>query len=175
MTSGTGRKAPCDGAAGLRHDRPRLRGGAVANKIALLLVVAVLLVGAVLLTDALTKPEGRHGDTSWPIKTLISTLGHALELYNANVGHYPTEEEGGVKALVEMPSFSDPTMAANWHGPYIKADQLKDLWGSDIRYVVVPVEAVDREQVPFKLWSCGPDMIDGTEDDVRNWTEATTP
>jgi len=106
--------------------------------------------------------------------TQVSTLSHQIEMYNMNIGHYPTEDEGGLRALLVTPNFADASMAANWAGPYIKADQLKDPWGTELHYQATTPGTPEAAQVPFKLWSSGQDMTDGSEDDVKNWSDNAT-
>jgi len=152
-----------------------VRRGAALMKALVIAAAAVLFVGAVVVVAAMLWP--RSGcDGCWrPVSYQISALSHALDLYQANVGHYPTEDEGGLKALVSKPNYADPNLGEKWQGPYIKAPLLKDPWGKDIHYEVAQPGDAIAKQVPFKLWSSGPDTTDGTEDDVRNWSEPESP
>lgn len=92
------------------------------------------------------------------------SLGSALKMYRLQVGHYPTEEEGGLMALVEKPD--DEEIANKWSGPYIEsADKLKDPWGSEYVY---EYPGQYNEQA-YDLSSPGPDKEAGTDDDIVNW------
>jgi general secretion pathway protein G len=141
------------------------------------LVEVILVLGIVVVMASVTAvvlwPQAR-GAKIQLAQTQIATLGGALDLYNTNIGHYPTEDEGGLRALLVRPNFPDPTTAANWHGPYIKQDQLKDPWSNDMHYA--PTQSGDPAEayVPYKLWSSGPDGVDGNEDDIKNWSENTS-
>jgi len=147
--------------------RTRTRAG--FTLIEIILVLGIIVLMATVTAAVLYGPaKGARRDLE---KTHIATVSHALELYNANIGHYPTEDEGGLRALVTKPNFADATMGENWHGPYANMDQLKDVWGTELHYQLV--QAGETSDVPFKLWSSGPDMTDGSEDDIRNWTEGT--
>jgi general secretion pathway protein G len=104
--------------------------------------------------------------------TQIAMLGGMLDLYNRDIGHYPTEAEDGLRALLIKPDFPDPATSAKWRGPYIVKDLLTDRWGHGMRYLSAEPGTPDADWFPYKLWSIGPDGIDGTDDDVRNWSEA---
>jgi general secretion pathway protein G len=137
------------------------RRSGIGMPVAGMVICVVTLVIAVAATDVVLRP------TAWLLtaaqaklnlaETQIATLGHQLELYNLNIGHYPTDDEGGLKALLVKPNFSDPTMGTNWSGPYINQDQLKDPWGHPMHYRVTQPGTPEALQVPFKLWSTGPD------------------
>jgi len=150
--------------SGTQAGGSRGRAGLVAWVIC---VVLVLGFGAILLW-----PQSRSSlDRNYGIKTQIATLSHQIEMYNLNIGHYPTEAEGGLKALLVRPMFADPNEDANWAGPYVNVEQLKDQWGTDLHYKVSATS--DDSTVPYKLWSSGPDGVDGTDDDIRNWSDSS--
>jgi general secretion pathway protein G len=142
------------------------------------LVEVILVLGIVVVMASVTAvvlwPQAADAKKKLA-KTQIATLSHQIELYMMNVGHYPTDEEGGLRALLTKPNFSDPTMADKWAGPYINFDQLKDPWGTDMHYQAVQPGTPEAGMVPFKLWSSGPDMTDGTDDDIKNWSDNPTP
>jgi general secretion pathway protein G len=139
--------------------------------IEVILVLGILVVMASV-TAVVLWPTAK-GARIQAAQVQIQTLGGQLDIYSTHIGHYPTEEEGGLRALLLKPNFSDPTQAGKWFGPYIKADQLKDPWGNDLHYAVSQAGTPEAEQVPYKLWSSGPDGVDGNEDDIKNWSDAT--
>jgi general secretion pathway protein G len=62
-------------------------------------------------------------------KQSIERLGTVLDLYNLDMGSYPTTEQG-LTALVKKPS-----AAANWNGPYLKGDAVPlDPWNHPFIY-----------------------------------------
>lgn len=83
-------------------------------------------------------------------------LRKQLDLYRLDVGSYP-ETTAGLEALREKPAaLTNPDA---WRGPY--ADQIPiDPWGHPYRY-----ERPQEDQ--FRLWSMGPDGVDGSDDDVE--------
>jgi general secretion pathway protein G len=59
----------------------------------------------------------------------IDRLGTVLDMYKLDVGTYPSTEQGLQSLLTE------PSGAANWHGPYVKGDKLPtDPWGRLYEY-----------------------------------------
>ena len=89
----------------------------------------------------------------------------ALEQYKVDIHHYPTEAEGGLKALTEKPEFEKPKNAENWRpGGYLKQTP-KDAWGNELNYEEVPGE--EGALGSFKLSSNGPDEEPDTDDDIK--------
>ncbi len=105
----------------------------------------------------------------------LKSICDALDTYNLNVGHYPTDDEGGLNALLAAPNFSDPSLAANWRGPYL-TEEPRDVSGNLFNYQAVTPGSPEAQQVQFKLWSDGPDGKDdqGSNDDIKNWSDTTT-
>jgi general secretion pathway protein G len=59
----------------------------------------------------------------------IERIGTVLDMYKLDVGTYPSTEQGLQSLLTE------PTGAANWHGPYVKGDKIPtDPWGRPYDY-----------------------------------------
>jgi len=137
--------------------------------IEVLLVILILgMLAAVFIAVVGPTREGARIDTT---RLLVTTrIPEALDRYNMHVGHYPTEEEGGLKALIVKPTFEEEEQASKWRGPYLKQEP-KDAWGREIHYELV--EAGTDESIPegYKVWSDGPDGQSGTEDDIRSWKE----
>lgn len=79
------------------------------------------------------------------VKTQLSMIEQALELYKMEQGRYPTTDEG-VLSLVK--------------GGYLKGKEApKDPWGSEYYYV--------SDGNSFTLKSAGPDRTIGTQDDIE--------
>jgi general secretion pathway protein G len=63
-------------------------------------------------------------------KQSIERMGMVLDLYNLDMGSYPTTEQG-LEALVKKPSAA----AANWNGPYLKGETVPlDPWNQPYTY-----------------------------------------
>ena len=148
--------------------RSRARRGFTLVEILLVLGIIVMLAG---ITTVILWPQAAAAKNQIAKAALVK-IEKQLDLYNINIGHYPTDEEGGLNALVTRPSFSDDKMGENWHGPYLSTDDLKDPWSNAWHYEL-QASTGSTDQKPFKLWSNGKDGMDGTEDDVKNWSDTT--
>jgi general secretion pathway protein G len=63
-------------------------------------------------------------------KQSIERLGMVLDLYNLDMGSYPTTDQG-LEALVRKPS----SAATNWNGPYLKTEAVPlDPWNQPYIY-----------------------------------------
>ena len=90
----------------------------------------------------------------------IQQLETALERYKLSNNVFPTTEQT-LEALVEQPTI-DPIPRNYPEGGYIRRLP-QDPWGNDYQ-ILSPGElgAID-------IFSFGPDMEPGTEDDIGNW------
>ena len=86
----------------------------------------------------------------------ISMFETLLANYHMDVGSYPTTSQG-LAALRESPA--DLANTGKWAGPYSNKDIPLDPWGNPYQY---ELQAADQ----YRIWSWGPDLQDGTEDDV---------
>jgi len=90
-------------------------------------------------------------------------VNNALEAplfsYKANMGSYPTTQQG-LKALLKSPGGSN---SEQWSGPYIKKLP-KDPWKNDYQYEFPGKKNTNG----YDLYSFGPDGIK-SEDDIGNW------
>jgi general secretion pathway protein G len=95
-------------------------------EILVVLVIIGLLIGLVA-PAALRQLGGARVSVA---KQSIERLGTVLDLYNLDMGSYPTTEQG-LDALVKKPS----TAAANWNGPYVKGETVPlDPWNRPYIY-----------------------------------------
>ncbi|MDR0536258.1 MAG: type II secretion system protein GspG [Puniceicoccales bacterium] len=128
------------------------------------IVIVIALIGglmAVLMGNfSDTFATGQENTESIKIK---SKIGGALQIYRAHVGTFPTDEEGGLGALISPPEGS----AARWKGPYLKQEELLDSWRQPYNYRC-PGANNPRS---FDLWSNGANRINenGGGDDIANW------
>jgi general secretion pathway protein G len=134
-------------------------------EILLVIVILTMLVGA-FVVYLLPQQEGAEKNTT---KIMLSQVGNALDTYRLNIGHYPTEQEGGLDALLTKPSFENERLGEKWQGPYLKpGTKLEDPWGNKLHYEVVDRSASDNKSgPPFKLFSIGPDGQPDTDDDIK--------
>jgi general secretion pathway protein G len=106
-------------------------------------------------------------------------VANALDTYRLNIGSYPTEDQGGLDALLQKPTYENEKLGEKWQGPYLKpGTKLEDPWGHKIVYEKVERVADDTGaagsgyKLPYKLFSVGPDGQPDTEDDVKFMSEA---
>lgn len=122
----------------------------------MLVVIAIIGLIAAVLTPSLIGQLGRARVKSAQLQ--LETLSSAVEMFRADVGRYPTVEEG-------LPSLiTEPEGVEGWAGPYTKnAKSLKDPWGEAIGYETDP-------DTQYRLVSLGADRKPGgagTKRDLR--------
>ena len=89
--------------------------------------------------------------------TCVKMLAGAVERYTMDIGRPP----GDLSSLLTCPS---GVPEGKWGGPYIKAEaKSTDPWGNEYQY------AYPGKKGEFDIWSYGPDMMDGTDDDIGSW------
>ena len=89
-----------------------------------------------------------------PEKAEILVLDHACPQFEADVGRMPVS----LDELVHPPD--DAAEKAKWAGPYVEKINV-DPWGHPYRC------EGDGKSKP-RIWSIGPDGINGTADDISN-------
>ena len=126
--------------------------------VELLVVLAILGLLVAIATPRLIQYLGGAKVESADIQ--IERLGGILDLYRLEVGAYPSEQEGGLKALVERPQ-----QAVTWNGPYLKnKDALTDPWGRQYLY------RLPGQHGDYDLYSLGADGAEGGEGEDRDIT-----
>ena len=89
----------------------------------------------------------------------------ALDLYELDLGSYPSGDEG-LEAMIRSPQ--NASLADKWKGPYLKRGVPRDPWGRAYIYRFPG----QHNQAGYDLYSSGPDGIEGNEDDIANWDES---
>ncbi|HYD07395.1 MAG TPA: type II secretion system major pseudopilin GspG [Reyranella sp.] len=114
----------------------------------MLVVIGIIgLIAAVLTPTVMGQMSRARAKTA---RLQMETVAASLEMYLADVGRYPTQEEG-MAALV-----SEPNDAAGWTGPYLRdRKSVNDPWGRPLRY------QLDSEGRAFTLISLGADGKEG--------------
>ncbi|MGV3771663.1 MAG: type II secretion system major pseudopilin GspG [Verrucomicrobiales bacterium] len=159
----------------VNRTRARALAGFTLIEILLVIVIILMLAGA-LVIFVLPQQEGAEKNTT---KLLLSQVEGALDNYRLNVGHYPTEDEGGLNALLVKPTFENERLKEKWSGPYLKpGTKLEDSWGQPLRYEPIDRTQLDPDQqtsAPYKLFSAGPDGQPDTDDDITSVTGSKNP
>ncbi len=146
------------------------RGAAAFTLIEILLVIVILLMLAgALVVFVLPQQKGAEKNTT---RIMLQQVANALDTYRMNIGHYPSEQEGGLDALLKKPTFETESMGEKWLGPYLKpGTTLEDPWGHKIHYELNDTTAQnDTEKtggLPYRLFSLGPDGQPDTDDDIK--------
>lgn len=145
-------------------NRLKAKRGFTLIEILLVLAIIGMLAGVAIVSLVGTR-EGAKIDST---KAMLSSIETALETYNMHVSHYPSEEEGNLTALRVKPTFENEQIGEMWRGPYLKKEP-RDAWGNVVNYELNVAGTDEAQAQPYRLWSNGPDGVDGTEDDINNW------
>ena len=125
-------------------------------------LLLVLVILAVLAAIVLPNLVGRGEDARiQAAKTQISVLGTALDLFEIDMGYFPS----GNMALLDL--IEPPRDDYGWKGPYLRnaINIPLDPWQNEFIY-----EYPGRyNDYGYDLFSMGPDLEEGTEDDITNW------
>jgi general secretion pathway protein G len=145
----------------------------VARGFTLIEVLLVLVILGMLATVAIVALSGtREGARIDTTKLMIKQIESALDTYNLHIGSYPTDDQG-LQALLVKPSFDDDKLGEKWRGPYLK-EEPRDAWNHPIKYQKVEGSTDETGGKPYKVWSLGPDGQDGTEDDIKSWSDTSS-
>lgn len=128
------------------------RGGFTLIEVLLVIVIIGILSGMIV-----TRLSGRSQEAkiTRAESDMKGSLSLALDLFEQDVGHYPTNEDG-LRSLV-----ANTGGVPGWKGPYVKGGLGKDPWGNDYQYALNP-----NDSRRYSLSSAGPDGQQGTEDDI---------
>jgi general secretion pathway protein G len=94
-------------------------------------------------------------------KSQIGLLKGPLDLFNLDIGMYPTTSQG-LQALVSPPA--DLPNPGAWNGPYMDSEIPPDPWGRPYNYI-----SPGKNNPNYDLWSLGPYGQDNTQDNIGNW------
>jgi type II secretion system protein G len=152
----------------IRRDGDRERrafGGPDASpgrKSGRLFFVLIILAGMGLLLVNQSNRVEKRGTSKAPAdiaKRELLALRIALEEYTRDCGHYPKGTRGLIRLVTD-------TNTPEWKGPYLVLLK-NDPWTTPYQY--------DTDTTNVTLFSCGPDRICGSLDDVypsTNWVDA---
>ena len=136
------------------------RRGFTLLEIMIALAILGLLVGL-----AVTNVEGIFGGAQVSTAKLFVNESIKLPLtsYRIHMGDYPSTAEG-LRALITAPA----SKSDQWHGPYLADGKLpRDPWQEEYVYRYPGT----KNKSSYDIFSKGPDKVEGTPDDIGNWTE----
>lgn len=125
--------------------------GILMTPLLFMLVASIMLLGAV------------HEANTVQVETQIMTIQTQLKFYEVFCGRLPTTEQG-LHALIEKPT-SEP-IPDRYRA--VLEEVPMDPWTHPYRY---EFPARRSRKDPFDLWSAGPDGLDGTADDIGNFSQ----
>jgi general secretion pathway protein G len=128
-------------------------------EIMVVLAILGLLVAVLVRNVTGDLDRGQRQAASLFVKT---TLSLPLTNYRIDMGSYPTTAQG-LEALI-----SSPQGGGRWQGPYLESPNGSvplDPWQQPYEYRYPGTQ----NKSGYDLFSKGPDMAAGTEDDVGNW------
>ncbi len=141
-------------------NRPRRHRGFTLVEVLLVLVILVIIAS---LAVTAYGPIQKRAYTN-ATKTQIGAFETPLEAYRLDINDYPSTQQG-LEALRTAPSdIADPD---KWAGPYLGKPVPLDPWGSPYQYEYPGT----HDETKPDIWSFGPDMINGNDDDIGNWVE----
>lgn len=138
-------------------------------EVLLVIGLLVLLAGVGVVAFGKIKQGADVDATMVKVKNTLS----AVKIFQAQMSRYPSKEKM-LTELIQPPD--DENEKANWHGPYVEDGKIPvDPWGNELKYDLVDDSSSSgtggaATQVPH-VWSMGPDKTDGTDDDIKSWTE----
>jgi len=141
-----------------------------------MIVIAIIVaIGGLVGLSVLSRKKDADKDLA---KVQIKSIESALEGFHLKYDRWPSEEEG-LAVLWSKDTLSADADATKWSAE-LKAPIPTDKWGSPWGYRPVSEHG---DETKFDLWSNGPDKQEGTEDDIKNWsdeaetggTNSTTP
>lgn len=130
--------------------------------IELMIVVIIIAALAAMIVPRLSG-RTEQAKISVAQSDINANMSTALKLYQLDNGNFPSTEQG-LNALLTKPS-SEP-VPGNWNGPYLEKTPI-DPWGNPYKYKSPGA----NNKTGYDLYSLGKDGLEGTEDDIINWTK----
>ena len=125
-------------------------------------MLLVLVILATLAAVVVPKFAGRAKQAKvTAAKSQISNLEIAIDLFEIDMGYFP-KAGNDLSDLVQEPNSNN---VRDWQGPYLKKGIPRDPWGNDYVYNYPAKMNIGS----YDIYSGGPDMKTGTDDDITNW------
>ena len=133
-----------------RMQKNRDRRGFTLTEMVLVIVIIGILAGSVVVGLV---GRSKQAHITRANADLQGALGLALDLFEQDMGRYPTAAEG-LAALTT-------NLGGNWGGPYLKGGLKPDPWGNAYAYQRDP-----DDENHYVVKSAGPDGAFGSDDDI---------
>ena len=124
----------------------------VMTWLSLGVIIIAMIVGV---AASIVVNRREHDETMRRLRGLID----AVERFKIDADRVPTTDEGLAALLLR------PDRVKEGFEPYVEEEFLYDAWKQPFQYVS-PGTHSDEE---FEIWSLGPDLKPGTEDDIYSW------
>ena len=133
------------------HRRRARRKGFTLMEVLLVLVILVILgsMAGIFIRGAQKKARADAA------RAQIGLFENAVKMFEMHVQSYPSSAQG-LEALVQ-PTGDIP----GWSGPYLDKQVPLDPWNNPYQYELVNLDN-------YRIWSFGPDGVDGTADDISS-------
>lgn len=139
----------------------RRRRGFTLIEVMIVLAI-VLALGAIVSVAVLSRKDEANIQLA---KTDLTNLEKGLKWFYFKYNRYPTDEEG--LAVLWSAETLDPELDESQWSAQLEKPLVKDRWGHEWMYM----QQRDDDPTKYALWSVGPDGEDGTEDDLKTWSE----
>jgi general secretion pathway protein G len=153
------------GIAGVRGGLGRARARRGFTLIEVMIVIAIILALSGLVAVALFGQRDKAKTDT--VRIQMNNIRSALDFFRLDYDRYPKDEEG-IAVLWDKSKLDPEADATKWH-QYLKESMPNDGWGHPWGYKQQSEHTDDTTK--FDLWSYGPDGQDGTDDDIKSWTE----
>ena len=132
------------------------RGFTLMELLAVIVIIGVLM--ATIGSRFMGQSEKAKANAA---KIEMGQMLQSLDLFKLEVGRYPSAQEG-LDGLLK-----NPGGLANWSGPYLRKDNIKDPWGNDYKY-----SSPGPNNTPFEVKSLGADGKEGGEGENADITKS---
>jgi general secretion pathway protein G len=140
------------------------RGG--FTLIEVMIVLAIVLALGTIVGLAVLKQK-KKADVQLT-QTDMTRLEAGLKWFYFEYNRYPTDEEG--LAVLWSSETLDPELDESGWESQLEKPLAKDRWGFEWMYQ----QERDDDPSKYALWSVGPDGEDGTDDDLKAWSDGET-